>query len=301
MRMKKQKEKAVLTVEAALSLPVFLFALIALLYFLQMIYIQEMLGQAMARVAEESSEYAFAYDRVVNGQADASAAEGKTLEEKQASKKKQADLVNLVEKLMGDVYYQQAVEAYVDSSFLNASCIKGGFLGISFLGSSFMEEEDKICIKASYGIELPVPEFLSQWLVLSQCVESRGFVGSQILDFSGEETKKGEEKKAEDETIVYITQTGACYHKDENCSSIRLKIEPVAAGEVGNRRNNGGGKYYPCERCGASGTGGTLYIAKEGDRYHSVMSCPGLKRTVEAVKLSEAEKMGKRCCKRCGG
>lgn len=291
-------EKAMLTVEASLSLPVFLFALIALLYFLQIIFIQEMLGQAMARVVEESSEYAFVYDRVLNDPEENK--KGEKLEKKPSDGKEKADAVNLTKKLMGDVYFQQAVKKYVDSEFLDASCINGGFWGISFLGSSFMEEEDKICIKASYGIRLPIPDFLSRKLFFAQKIESRGFVGSQILDDALGESG-GEEKEAEDETTVYITETGSCYHMDENCSSIRLKIEPVSALEVEKRRNNGGGKYYLCERCGASKAGGCVYIAKEGDRYHSSLSCPGLKRTVTAVKRSEAEKMGKRCCKRCGG
>ena len=292
------KEKALLTVEASLSLPIFMFALIALLYFLQIIYIQEMLGQAMTRVAEESSEYAFVYDSVRNGSEENTKGEG--LKKESASEKEKADAVNLTKKLMGDAYFQQAVKTYVDTDFLDASCIDGGFYGISFLGSSFMEEEDRIYINMSYGIRLPVPDFLSQKLFFSQKIESRGFVGSQILD-GGLGESSGEEKEAGDETTVYITETGFCYHLDENCSSIRLKIEPVSPSEVENRRNNGGGRYYPCERCGGAKAGECVYIAKEGDRYHSSMSCPGLKRTVTAVKRSEAEKMGKRCCRRCGG
>lgn len=294
------EEKAILTVEASLVLPVFLFAWIAFLYFLQIIYIQEMLGQAMTRVAEESSEYAFVYDRILNDPEQDNGKKEKSQQEEPAAGEEKTDAVNFTKKLMGDIYYQQAVKAYVDTPFLDASCIKGGFQGISFLGSSFMEEEDKICIKVSYGVKLPIPDFLSQNLFFAQKVESRGFVGSKILE-SDLEGPGTEEKKDGDETTVYITETGFCYHLDGNCSSIRLKIGLAAVSEVENRRNNGGGKYYPCERCGDLKTEGSVYIAKEGDRYHSAMSCPGLKRTVTEVKRSEAEKMGKRCCKRCGG
>ena len=67
---------------------------------------------------------------------------------------------------------------------------------------------------------------------------------------------------------VYVTENGLVYHKD-----------------------------YHCEHC-MKGNAGTIYITNFGDRYHSSLSCSGLKRTIYAIPVSEAA--GKGACSKCG-
>ena len=290
---KGKRIKASLTVEATFALPIFLFAVLAILYFMQILFIQDMLQEAMTRAARESSQYAYVYDVVVNQSGDP--------DETGSAEKEGAvneESTGLVEELISDAYYRVITAKYVDKDFLEASCIVGGYEGISFFGSSFLEEEDRISLKASYVVKIPVPEFLSRGMAFRQCVESRGFVGSSQIN--GKEDQKNE-KDEEKEDTVYVTPTGSCYHSRQDCSSIRLKIESVAFSSVGDRRNNGGGKYYPCEKCGSRSHGNNVYITAEGNRYHTSMSCSGIKRNVSGIKKSEAVAQGKRCCKRCGG
>ena len=71
----------------------------------------------------------------------------------------------------------------------------------------------------------------------------------------------------------------------------------VQGKEISGLRNESGGRYYACEHCGGKG-GGPAYITDYGDRYHSSLSCSGLKRTVYAVPLSEV--IGKGACSKCG-
>ena len=81
---------------------------------------------------------------------------------------------------------------------------------------------------------------------------------SQARKFTGRKFTKTGEKEGE---IVFVAETGEVYHRDRNCSHIKLSVEAVSKSEVSSRRNVSGGKYYPCEKCmGAGGISDTVYI-----------------------------------------
>lgn len=108
----------------------------------------------------------------------------------------------------------------------------------------------------------------------------------------------GESQSGEGE-MVYITQTGSVYHLDAGCSYLALSIENVSLRELGVRRNESGGKYTPCEKCIRDGNAlSSVYITGSGDKYHSQITCSGLKRTVRMVEKSQLS--GWRVCSRCG-
>jgi len=101
-----------------------------------------------------------------------------------------------------------------------------------------------------------------------------------------------------DEEYVYITDDSDVYHCDRECSHIRLTVVKTSPVHVGSQRNNGGGRYKPCEYCHPKLSDDVLYITPEGDRYHNTVTCSGLKRTVRAIRKSEAG--DRRPCSRCG-
>lgn len=88
------------------------------------------------------------------------------------------------------------------------------------------------------------------------------------------------------------------YHKDYHCKYLDLSIHMVSAAELETLRNESGGKYYPCERCGQKPQGWGVYITNTGNRYHTSISCSGLKRKIYAVPISETT--GKEACSKCG-
>ena len=112
---------------------------------------------------------------------------------------------------------------------------------------------------------------------------------------TGTPTPTPEEKETR---IVLITETGRVYHYTYGCPSLKVKPEKISFADVSLRRNEGGGKYYPCEHCIKKKSELTdCFITSDGDRYHSRSNCPGLKRTILEV---EIENVGKRHeCKRC--
>ncbi|MCR5672844.1 MAG: pilus assembly protein [Lachnospiraceae bacterium] len=102
----------------------------------------------------------------------------------------------------------------------------------------------------------------------------------------------------ENEEYVYITDDSDVYHRDRDCSHIKLTIRRTGPDEVVNIRNNDGKRYRSCEICHGSLSDDVLYVTPEGDRYHKSITCPGLKRTVRAVNINSVT--DRRPCGRCG-
>ena len=126
-------------------------------------------------------------------------------------------------------------------------------------------------------------------VVLTGSVKVHAWTG-----YSGEEQGQGQA-----EEMVYVAQTGSVYHRSPDCSYLALSIEAVSREDLPRRRNEDGGSYSPCERCIREGQiPSSVYITGSGDRYHSQITCSGLKRTVRMVERSEVA--GWRACSRCG-
>ncbi|MCR5526291.1 MAG: pilus assembly protein [Lachnospiraceae bacterium] len=120
---------------------------------------------------------------------------------------------------------------------------------------------------------------------------------ARVKAFTGYDNTRGGRGSAEDDEIVYITPFGEVYHTHRNCRHLKLNIMEISRSEISSKRNNGGGKYYPCEFCGSRG-GNKTFITDDGDRWHTTKECPGLKRGIREVPLSEVE--GMRKCADCG-
>ncbi len=101
-----------------------------------------------------------------------------------------------------------------------------------------------------------------------------------------------------DGEYVYITKDSEVYHRDRDCSHIRLTVTQTNGEDILDQRNAGGSRYKPCELCHSRLSDPKLYITPEGDRYHNSITCSGLKRTVYKIRIEEAG--DRRPCSRCG-
>lgn len=109
----------------------------------------------------------------------------------------------------------------------------------------------------------------------------------------------GGEDSAESEKMVYITESGGVRHKDLGCSYLDLSVNQVSGSSIDGMVNEHGEHYSPCEICSRNqNAAGSVYVTKQGNRYHNLSSCSGLKRTVRMVKESDASDMP--VCSRCG-
>ena len=165
--------------------------------------------------------------------------------------------------------------------------VKGGASGID-CSNSYVELMNQILyLNASYTMEIPIPVFGIFDIEKEESIRIKGWCGYESSIPVSAEQK-----------IVYVTENGVVYHKDYHCSYLDLSIHMVPTSGLEELRNASGGKYYPCEKCGQTGTGMGVYVTDYGSKYHTSMSCSGLKRKIYAVPISETA--GKGACSKCG-
>lgn len=257
-----------MTLEAAFALPFFLFAVLNILFAVNMIGVQSRMNAALHQVGNRMAFSGYVYEHTL----------GNTLPD------------SLAGVALTEGYARGQVINYVGRSYLERSCVKGGAEGISFVGSSVMGAGDVIDLKISYRVKPFVDLMGFDGFVMSQRYYGKAWTG-----YSG--TGEGDGWNDED-PMVYITKTGSVYHINRDCTYLNPKIESVSVESVSGRRNASGAKYAPCGSCGAGAGGNEVYITNYGSSYHKLLNCPGLKRTIYTVPLSEVG--GRRRCSKCG-
>lgn len=262
------RKKGSMTLEAAFVLPFFLFTVLNILFAVNIIGTQSRINAALHQVGNKMS---FA------GYADHAMA-GNVLPD------------SLMSVALTEGYARGQVVEYVGKTYLEKSCVKGGAQGLSFAGSSVMGEGDIIDLRVSYRVR-PFAELMGfEGFLMSQRYYAKAWTG---YDASG--TVSDLHK---DDPMVYITETGTVYHMDRNCTYLNPKVEAVSAESIPGRRNASGAKYVSCGSCGAGIYSNVVYITSFGSSYHKMLNCPGLKRTIYTVPLSQVGARGR--CSKCG-
>ncbi len=191
------------------------------------------------------------------------------------------------------VYAESRVRSYLGSEYLSRSVVQGGSGGLSFLQSQIMHRADEIDLVVSYKVK---PFFPGIAAFAAYPAQARYF-GHAWTGY--EPGGAGMAMNPEDDPIVYITETGTVYHRNLNCSHLKHAVRAVSAEEALAAVNGSGERYTPCEICGGFlGGHGVVYISEGGNRIHSSVNCPGLKRTIFYIHLSEVG--GRPPCSKCG-
>lgn len=298
--------KGSLTVECSLIFPIFIYAIVAFLYLFQIFILHDMLQQAITKEGLELSKYGYVYQYISayeetdggeNPEKEATEVNKGTEEQslEKTSKKPSENLLKelLITKNINSAFLRYKLGDYLEKEYINQSVIKGGMDGLSFYLSEFMGEDDRIDLILTYYIQPPIILLPVDDFFMMQRVTLRGWNGYR--PDKAEDTEEPEEENS----YVYITETGSVYHVSESCTHLIRSIKQISFYSVKGERNIYGGKYDSCELCGdKADTQGKVYITDTGDRYHSSIGCSGLKRTILKVPLSEVE--GRSLCKRCG-
>lgn len=271
--------KASLTVEAALVLPVFLFGILFIISFFQILHMQEVIQFALTETAKEASRYSYIYEDLIK-------------DTQQIGMEKENKFGSIANQFVNGEFYHNIFSKYLSSEEIKTSIIEGN---ISFLNSQFMNDKNEIEIAAMYWVKPTVVNiFAMKGIPIIQCVKTKGFVGTYLIgnDYNCER---------EDKVVVYLAKNGTVYHKSNDCTHLLLSIEIVSFEKLDSYRNENGGKYTRCSNCMKgveTEQGRMVYIARQGGHYHSTKACSGLKRTVRKVFLSDVDKMDP--CQRCG-
>ena len=244
-----------LTIEAALIIPIFLFAIMALLSFTDILRLQMKMDSVMSQCARELAIYGYAENALLSGDS--------------------KDLPLSIETLFSETYVRNRIISELGSDYLTWSPA-GGSQGIHFIGSRIMEQ-DRIELYSTYYVTPFFTLSPKAGFLTGQSAVARAFTGYDNLS-AGDPAQK--------EECVYITPTGKAYHRKRNCHYLDLSIEKVFEDELASLRNEDGGIYYSCPLCGDTG-GKTVFITSYGDKYHKDVLCSGLKRTVEMIPISQ--------------
>ncbi len=281
-----QSCKALLTVEAALVMPLFLFTILSFLYFIQIFTLQEFIQATITKMGLNMAKTAYLYEDFTGIE------EALNFDETILGNEIEIGLGDFAKSIADQSILKLYAKRYLDTDRINHSIIRKGFAGISFQDSMILSEDDVIDIVVRYQVVLPILMISFQDMQMVQRVRVRAWTGYEVAaTYSMEEEEK--------EDIVYITETGQVYHLSPTCSHIHLSVTAIQ-GLPTTQRNDNGGKYYPCEKCceGVQSNYATYYITSDGTRYHTKRDCSKIKRNVKEVLRSE---VGDRpLCKRCG-
>lgn len=252
-----------LTLEAACILPLFLWAVLAMLYFADAAAVQARVAGGIHSAARELAIAAAAAEM-------AGREDGESL--------------GLAGNVLSSVYARELILRRTGT--LPEDLFPAG---LRLTGSEFLENE-MIDLKVSADLRIPVPFLNIQIPGLWQRGYVRAWTGRSAGDGSASEDN------GDGIGLVYVTATGTVYHKDPACTHIRLSIRQVLTNRVETLRSADGSKYYPCSCC--DGSEASVYITKEGNRYHGSRECRALKRSVRIARKEEV--LGMRACSKCG-
>ena len=120
-----------MTIEAALVVPFFLFAIVNLISIIEIYRLQGNMSAIMHQTAKQMAIYGYEYNQI-SGQSDKAQSLGMTY-----------------------LYAANNVKKGLGSEYFDASPVKGGFSGISWIRSKVMEKNDCIDLIADYVVESP--------------------------------------------------------------------------------------------------------------------------------------------------
>lgn len=271
---KKQLE-ASLTIEAALSLTIFIFTVIMLAMPMELLDIQRRIQMVLETTARELSQYAYIPYRFSEGEQI-----GNT-----AGTEDAADI--------GGLFAQGALRAALAVK-LEKAAGKGRISGLDLSNTTISENGEEIHLQAEYRIMLPFAFFLPDSVPAVSRSFRRGWTGS-----TGGRNRKGDGEKGQSETMVYVGRTRTRYHISPSCHYISNDIQAVAWEDIREKLSSSGSHYKPCGVCGSgAGEPMTVYVMPNGRYYHSRQDCSSIAYYVQKVPLSEVEDLG--ACSYCG-
>lgn len=203
---------ASLTVEAAVALPLFLFAGVILMMPFRILDIERQVQASIEAVGEDISQAAYF-----------------SLENPEGR----------------EVMTPAAAYAYAETTVR----MKVGKLPIdriSLADSRLLTDGETVDLVVDYELRLPFSVFGLERVKRKNRCFRRAWIGE-----SGNKEGENETGTEED-LIVYIGKNSTRYHEKRDCHYLDNHLEMVALTKIEDCRNKEGSRYTPCSRCGAN-------------------------------------------------
>lgn len=260
-----------LTVEAALVLPLFVFASVCLMLPMRMMDVHRKVQTVLEVSAEDMSAYLYFKHRTAGE------------EEREGDGEKAKDGEKMLAGLLAEGYLRGKVRAAVGEKMIE---------GLTFYGTEIMEDGEHVRLRAEYRFILPFSVLRLKSVPMTAVSIRRAWIGREgDFDFWQELWE------SEKDQTVYVGKGRGRYHWFKDCHYLDNKVLTVSWEELEGKRNQSGARYRSCSVCGG-GVGGTVYLMESGESYHRNRYCSSIIAYVEAVPLSQVKGLG--ACSYCG-
>ncbi|SDN13287.1 hypothetical protein SAMN05216544_1964 [Lachnospira pectinoschiza] len=289
--------KASATVEGAIVIPIVLFAILTIIYLLQIVAIETRINAALFETARRCSSYAYIYENVKEDAhyLNSLSTSTKSSLDNTNNSNTQSSANTIKAIAMSGINDGIFLGMFIDnlgSDFASKNHIVGGNAGFVLLRSSILNNNSKIKVCLDYVIDNPFDIFGFSLVKKKTELVTDGWLGEDkdaFEEFAGDE----------DDDYVYITKDGEVYHRDASCTYLTRDVLSSSFSNIENVRNQSGAKYYPCDSCKAEINSGTVYYTSYGTRYHNSEECSQLHRDILRVPLSSVA--NRRPCSKCAG
>ena len=266
--------EASLTLEASLSLTVFIFAVIILAMPMEMLDTQRKIQTVLETTARELSPYAYIFYRRTEGE-------------------ELRDTAGTDSLVTAELFAEGAVRAFLEVKIREAAG-PGRISGLDLSGTEIMKNGEEIYLRAKYRLMLPFRVFVLDSVPAASVSFKRGWIGSE-----GGRNSQGGAEADKSERMVFIGRTGTRYHLSPDCHYISNDISSLDYDTVKDKLSSSQSHYKPCSICGSAAVSGTtVYIMPNGKYFHSRPDCTSIAYYVKKVPLSEVEHLG--ACSYCG-
>lgn len=289
-----------LTIEAAFSLSLFLFAMVCLALPMKIMNTHRQMQTALESICEKASQYAYVKSKLeqgLDGKLDHTRAGGNGTA---SGKGDQTVVVPGSESGEGEhgwskeykqYFLDGAMRIYVKDQ-LAAYAGNGPVYDISMERSQVLTDGMTIDLVADYQVRLPFPLFkLSS---IPQTVRScrRAWIGSQ------ERIDNSNKKEDDKDEMVFVGRGGTRFHKRRDCHYISNDLTAIAYHQLEEYRSQDGRRYNSCQVCAKKSSGDSvIYIMKSGKKYHTRTDCSAIISYVQVVPVREVEYLG--ACSYC--
>lgn len=253
-----------LTLEAAFVIPLFVLAIVALMFFIQAIQIQVRVQKALCNQTVKTAGYAY----YIN----------------------ETGIPDIPENFLEAEFVKACVVNELGEDFFENAYIVKGKKGFT-LNISNIADKGIIDVALQYYMKVPFDIFGIGKIPFVARARCRTWTGD------------GSSKETWNTQMVYVTAKGTVYHIQRECTYIKSDISSCEYTEIGNKRNSSGAIYYLCNQCSDTKItdSSKAYYTKYGTRYHLQYYCHNLQNNVFAVDINEAEKKYKSCSKCSNG